>query len=222
MEERIRHRIYVTGRGCKQAGGRGGSVGKHFDHESYEGKQRKNQRRGQRLQLRLSRCQGLHAVWAGRRQAQDENCSALGLVVTCDLAAMVLHDSVDGAEAEAGAFTDGLGRVKGVKDAVRFFDAGAAVAELDDDVIALLSGGDLKQASPALFEGIDGVFENLDEGLEELVAIPPNLRQAGLDRSLDTDVVFVRLNFVHLHAALQKHANVNHSFFFGALLGKAQ
>jgi hypothetical protein len=174
-----------------------------------------------RLELRMRSGQRLNAVWAGRRQAKNEDRSTLSLVVAGDLPAVILHDSVDCAQAEAGALADGLGRIEGIEDTMRLFDSGAAIGKLDDDLISLLSGDHLQRASVAFFEGVKSVFEDLDEGLKELMTVSPNPGQVRLNRSFDTDFVFVRLQFAHLHAALQKRAHVDHRFFVGALLGKA-
>src|SRR3546814_1799002 len=54
-----------------------------------------------------------------------------------DVAAGLLHDAIDGGEAEAGAGADLLGREEGIEDAVDDIrrDAGAGVLHLNDGVV---------------------------------------------------------------------------------------
>ena len=54
---------------------------------------------------------------SGHGELDGEDGTTFGLVVAADLASVVLNHSVDGAEAEAGAFADGLGGVEGIENA---------------------------------------------------------------------------------------------------------
>src|SRR3546814_13248310 len=77
-----------------------------------------------------------------------------------DVAAGLLHDAIDGGEAEAGAGADLLGREEGIEDAVDDIrrDAGAGVLHLNDGVVARRHGLVLQLARPLhlLAAGADG------------------------------------------------------------------
>ena len=63
------------------------------------------------------------------------------LVAQDDFAAGFLNDAVADAEAEAGAFADGLGGEEGIEGAIQVAEAGAGIVEADEDAIALARGG---------------------------------------------------------------------------------
>ena len=101
--------------------------------------------------LRLCGGEGLCFNRLSGGQAQDEDRSAFGFVLAGDLAAVILDDTVDGAQSEAGAFSDGFGGVERIEDAVRLFDAGTIVGEAEDDFFRVMLSTDGKQASAGFF-----------------------------------------------------------------------
>src|SRR3546814_4427574 len=69
--------------------------------------------------LRLSILQRRHRLLLGDRRQVDREGGALPHgAVDEDVAAGLLHDAIDGGEAEAGAGADLLGREEGIEDAV--------------------------------------------------------------------------------------------------------
>src|SRR5258708_33993855 len=54
------------------------------------------------------------------------------------------------------------------------------------------------------------------------MAVTPDPRQIRLDQRLDVDLLIVPLTLTHLHAALQKHAQVHHLFLAGTLLRETE
>src|SRR3546814_14425257 len=89
--------------------------------------------------LRLSILQRRHRLLLGDRRQVDREGGALPHgAVDEDVAAGLLHDAIDGGEAEAGAGADLLGREEGIEDAVDDIrrDAGAGVLHLHDGVVA--------------------------------------------------------------------------------------
>jgi hypothetical protein len=74
-------------------------------------------------------------------------------------------------EAEADALADGLGGEEGVEDALDDVggDAGARVADLDHDAVALLAGdhADAVIGHVALGDGLRGVHQEVEEHLAE-------------------------------------------------------
>ena len=67
-------------------------------------------------------------------------------------------------------------------------------------------GTDLERAPTRFLQRVQSIFHDLDEGLEQLVAVALDARQVCLDHSLDADFLIVPLQLAHLHAPLQEHA----------------
>src|SRR5580698_4110955 len=64
------------------------------------------------------------------RKAEHEDSSAFRPIVTGDLAAMVLHHAVRGAQAKPSALADRLGGIERIKDALGFQNARSRIGEL--------------------------------------------------------------------------------------------
>ena len=83
------------------------------------------------------RCQ--HGLLRGTNRRQRQRNGESGAprlhIANADFAAVLLHDAVADAETETGSFPNGLGRVKGIKDAVRVGNAGTVIGELDRQAI---------------------------------------------------------------------------------------
>src|SRR6266568_514105 len=73
------------------------------------------------------------------RGQPDLKCRpTLSSVVAGDLALVILHHAIGGAETQPGAFTNGLGGIERVEDTLRITQAWAGVGEFDDDFIAFV------------------------------------------------------------------------------------
>src|SRR5208282_4397973 len=89
-----------------------------------------------------------------------------------DRAAVALHDDAPcDVEAQAGAFADILGRVKGLERAGRHVrrHARAGVADLDDDVVPLGPGRQPERARAG--HGVDGVVDKVGPHLVQLAGV---------------------------------------------------
>jgi len=168
--------------------------------------------RGQRLRTALAR----------DRQAEHKGGAAFGIILTGNLSPMILHDTVGGAQSQASAFADRLGGVERIEDAMRLFDARAAIGKMNHHVCSLRVGADPKQSSAGFLQGIQGIFDDLNEYLEQLMAVPPHSWQVRFERSLDTYFLIVPLQFLHMHAPLQKRGQIHHHLLAGALLREAE
>ena len=73
--------------------------------------------------LVAGRAGGLGCGFGGCGELYDKQSAAFGLVLAGDLAAMVLDDAIDGAQAEPCTLADGLGGVEGIEDALRIANA---------------------------------------------------------------------------------------------------
>src|SRR5215469_15286425 len=146
---------------------------------------------------------GARYLGCGCGEFDDEQGAAFGLVAAGDLAAVVLHDAVDGAETEARAFADRLGGVEGIKNALRLADSGAGVGELKHDFVVVVLCRDFQLAAGVL-QGIHGVFDDLDECLKKLVGVGNDAWEIWVDRKLDRDFSRRPARFEHLRGAAQQ------------------
>lgn len=162
--------------------------------------------RPRKPELRLSCGQRLGIGWARHGQAEHENRATLWFVLARDLSVMILHDAIHGAQSQPRAFADGLCSIERIEHAMRLFYARPAIGKLHRYIFSRMLCADLKQPSACFLERIQSIFDDLDEGLEQLVAVAPDFRKVRLDQGFDVDFLIVPLEFTHLHAPLQKHA----------------
>src|ERR1051325_10607851 len=102
---------------------------------------------GKLVQIRVYKLNvSIHSCFCNGKP-QNENGSACRAIIAGDLAAVVLHDAIGGAQSQACAFPDGLGGVEGVKDAIRFRDSGTSVRELDHYFVCILISVDGKRST---------------------------------------------------------------------------
>src|SRR5580692_11213610 len=98
---------------------------------------------------------------------------------------MVLHYAINGAQAQARALADRLGRIKGIEDTMRIFDSRAIVGKLHDHLSRFELGADAEHTASGFFERVEGVFDDLHEHLKELMAVTAHLRKVGSEREFD-------------------------------------
>src|SRR6266446_4245302 len=106
---------------------------------------------------------------------------------------MILHHAVHGAQSQARALADGLCSIERIEDAMRLFYAGPAVGKLHQHFSRMKLGADAKQTSACLLQRIQSVFDDLNERLEQLVAVAPDPREARLNHSFDANLLIVAL-----------------------------
>ena len=90
-----------------------------------------------------------------------------GFRIDLNAASMLLHDSLNGVEAEAEAFSNSFGSEEGFED-VRLYigrDSGAVVGDLNHNAIVLAIGADSKLAFPA--HRANGVVDDVGPNLIE-------------------------------------------------------
>src|SRR5208337_4522002 len=129
-----------------------------------------------------------------------------------DRAAVALHDDAPcDVEAQAGAFADVLGRVKGLEGAGRHLrrHARAGVADLDDDVVAFGPGRQPERARAG--HGVDGVVDEVGPYLVQLAGVCLDPRDVCAVVTHDRDTV-AELVPEHQQGALNAvgHVNVLH------------
>ena len=106
-------------------------------------------------------CRDFH----GGGKAKHKHRAAFGLVVAGDLAAVILDNSVHGAESEAGAFADRLGGVERIENTLGLANARTGIGELQHDFAAVLLGRDAERAADDVHR-VHCVLDDFDERLE--------------------------------------------------------
>ncbi len=158
------------------------------------------------------------AVWdAAGRRTMNVAPGLASVVVTKNLAPMLLQNAVANAEAEAGAFADLFGGEERVENLIRMGDSVAVVAERNFDRVARLGRHDLDARGTADFvHGIVGIVQNVEKDLLQLVRVAHHLGQSLVEMFHDIDAVAVEVigpqldrpaqNRVQLHGvALRRH-----------------
>src|SRR5437016_1531940 len=115
-----------------------------------------------------------------RGQLHTEDGSAFLPVVGKNLSAMFLNDAVANAEAQTSAFADRFGRIERVENALRVLEAGTGVGEKDDDVAAIADCFDGEDTAFGGFHGFQGVTDDVEENLHQLISFSANTKEDGL------------------------------------------
>src|SRR5262249_24714153 len=142
--------------------------------------------------LPRSSFRGLRLSDVGRntRQLDLNNRSALRIVVSGDVAAVLLHDAVADTEPQSRAFAHTLGGVERIEDSLGILDPRSVVDKLRGYVSALADHANLKLSrSPRLQNGIDGVVDDIQEDLLNLMRIGHHHRRFGWSLAVDLDVI---------------------------------
>jgi len=128
-------------------------------------------------------------------QADDE-CRSLApyVVVTQNLATVLLHDSVADAETKAGTFANFLRGEEGIEDLVGMRDAVTVVGERNFHRISGLGGHDLDaRGATDLAHRVVGVVQDVEEDLLELVGVTDDIGQVFIEMLDDFDSVAVEI-----------------------------
>src|SRR5579859_912955 len=155
-------------------------------------------------------------------QAQDEERASFGLIATGDLAAMILDDSIDDAETQAGALSHGLGGIEGVENTLRIAYPRTGVGELNDQFVPASHGGNLQGTAAGFIESVNRVLNDLDKNLKQLVGIGDNARTVAFDEKVDLSLGRRTPGLQHLCGAIEQDARVHLSFLSRSLLGEAE
>ena len=156
------------------------------------------------------------------RKNHAESAAAFGAIEAENLAAVFLNDSVADAEAEAGALADRLGCVEGVEDAFGFAKAGARVRKIEDDAAAFSAHADGERTSADGFHGVDGIVDQIEEDLEELVGVATHGGESAGIFDFDADFFVAQVELAELDGAGDDGAQVEKLFFGGDLAREAE
>src|SRR5467141_3364009 len=119
------------------------------------------------------------------RQFHAENRTPFLPVVAENFSAMLLNDTKANAEAQAGALANRLRRIERIENAMGVLEAGTTVGEQDDNVAAVADRFDGHHTARGCFHGFQGVADNVEENLHQLISITAHTGKNGLKLQLD-------------------------------------
>src|SRR5580698_3807351 len=99
------------------------------------------------------------------RETQNEDSAALGAVVTGDLATMVLHYAIGGAQAKPGAFADRLGGIEGIKHALEFADTRPRIGEFQQHFTVVGLRANPKVPAAGFLQCVHGITDDFQAAL---------------------------------------------------------
>src|SRR5215467_5572890 len=155
-------------------------------------------------------------------QANEELGAAFGLVATGDVTPVVLNDTVDGAEAEAGAPANRLGGVEGIENPLRVAQARTRIGEAQPGFAVLTPGGNFEQSAARFGERVHGVLNDFDENLEDLVGVGQHAGKICFQRKPNLNLSGGAARLEQVRRALEENADVDEGLLPGGLLGKAE
>ena len=119
-----------------------------------------------------------------------------------DLPAVLFDDAITDAEAQPSSLPDRLCRIERIENAMRILDTRAVVGELNTNAIAHLESANPNFSGTITFGyRVDGVVENIQKNLLELVEIGADFRQLGVELA-------VHLNAMDFQIVLAKRKRV--------------
>src|SRR5258708_19384224 len=112
-----------------------------------------------------------------------------------DLSAVFLHDTVTDAQTQTRAFTDRFGCVKGIKDTIHVSESIAIIVKTQRHSAIVAAGLDAYFLAGIALQGIDGIIQQIQQNLLELVFIQRHMRQPRLNLYLDVYILVEQMVF---------------------------
>src|SRR5437016_4791206 len=114
------------------------------------------------------------------RQFHAENGTAFLPVIAENFSAMLLNDTEANAEAQARALANRLRGIERIENAMGIFEAGTTVGEQNDHVAAVADRLDRQNTARGCLHSFQGVADNVEENLHQLISITAHARKNGL------------------------------------------
>src|SRR5580658_990291 len=134
-------------------------------------------------------------------QLEAERAAAFGAIESAYSPAVLFHNSVADAEAEARAFADLLGGVERVEYFFRFLHARPGVREFDDHIAAFAQSANEQDAAAGRFHRIHCVADQMVENLQQLIRVATHSRKDAAIFQLDADILATQIKIAQLHGA---------------------
>ncbi len=157
-----------------------------------------------------------------RRELDTKNSAAFLPVVAENLSTMLLNDAEANAQAQAGALPDGLGCIERIEDAMGILDPRTGVQEQDHDVATVANGFNGEHAAFVGFHGVEGVADDIEENLHELVSVATNAGENGLELKLDARGCGAQVESAKLDGVIHDGVEIEKGAFGGHLARKTE
>src|SRR5271163_2688204 len=105
-------------------------------------------------------------VERGDWELHHECSAAFRSIEALDAAAVLLHDAVADAEAQAGTFANGLGGEERIEHLLRRFDAWAGVREFDEKFFLVVRSANYQFAAADFFQRIHCIADQIEKNLQ--------------------------------------------------------
>src|SRR5258708_14969360 len=135
---------------------------------------------------------------------------------------MLLNDAVANAEAQTRALADRFGGIERIENALRILKAGTGVGEKDDDVAAIADCLDGEDTAFGGFHGLQGVADDVEENLHQLISVSANAREDRLELQLDARCPGAQIQRTKLHGIVHHGVDVQERSLGGYLASEAQ
>ena len=112
---------------------------------------------------------------------------------------MFLDDADANAKTKARAFAHRLGRIERIENAIGVLESRTRVGEKDDHVAAVTNCLDGEDAAFGGFHGFQGVADDVEENLHQLISVSANAREDGFELHLDTRIPGTQVERTKLH-----------------------
>src|SRR5712692_1617246 len=156
------------------------------------------------------------------RQFHAENSATFLTVVTENLSAMFLDNAEANAQAQTCALADRLRRIERIEDPVRLPDAGAGVREQDYDVAAVAKGLDGQNAALLRFHGIQGVADDVEKNLHQLISVAAHAGKNRFELQLDLCRPRTQVQRTELHGIVHDGVDIEERSLGGHLARESQ
>src|SRR5581483_3395207 len=84
---------------------------------------------------------------------------------------VLLDDAITGAEAETGALSQRLGRIKRIEDARGFGDSWSGIRDFYDYMAVMCAGSHRNFSATHFLDGVSGVVQHMQEDLQQMVVV---------------------------------------------------
>src|SRR5713226_1264387 len=143
-----------------------------------------------------------------RGQLNTEDGSTFLPVVGENFSAVLLNDAEANAEAQARALANRFRRIEWIENALRVLETGTGVGEQNDHVGAVADRLNGQDTAVGGFHGFQGVADDVEENLHQLISISANAGEDGLELQLDARRPGAQVERAELHGVVHHGVDV--------------
>ena len=134
---------------------------------------------------------------------------------------MLLHDTVANTESQPCAFANVFGGVEGIENLAGLFDSRPGILKFREHIAIFCGHANFQAAAlPGFQHGVDGIIDDVEEYLLELMRVGGHGRKVGVNLLLQLYVIYPQIVVTQREGFLENFANVYLLFLRLALPGK--